>query len=474
MLFSKRGKILKKNIVKIMSGAMVSLLLLFGTISCSVDSDDENTAGGSGNVVDPVNPTGTVSIDANVSKVTVTFKDAEYEGKNGDVSFTLVNGQNSNAKIPEWVRKSHDLVGWDSSVEGVTVKTALTADVTFTAKWRKYYTVTFRDSEVADITTNEDVTKKVYEDADVKIVDAPSWAKTGYTLSWNSSIEGVNIDSEITRDVTFTAVWAGRTAYTVTYKDAEGGSNADVTETVYDGDKPANVPAWTKEHYTLSWNPSTDVAITADTTFTAVWTEDEKFTVTFKDAEDGTNADVVQTVYINEKATVPNWAKEGYNLVWTSSVDGLTPTSAITADVTFTAEWKTAPKIVLLSFEKSGSKDTTAKYKLSPADSGITVTVSGKVSTTAFEYDVDGDGTKESYANPLKMETTTNVTISGSKGKKVKIVTDGASKKININGTKVATDNTGCYEVAATGNTGDTLVITKADSLNVAVIVIGE
>ncbi len=354
-------------------GALLALLLTAGYafLGCSHSSDSSDDGNSNAVVENPasepqVNPSeedekiGTVSIATSVSKVTVTFSDDDYDGKNDDVVVTLVQGQNSSAKIPEWTREGYDLTDWESSVEGLTVKTALSEDVKFTAEWTKFYTVTFKDSEVEGIDTNADVTQKILETSATRTASVPSWTKNGYTLSWESSVDGVTVESEITEDVTFTAKWAARTAYTVTFKDGENG-NDDVTEKVYDGDKAVNVPAWTKEHYTLSWESSVDGVtvdseITQNVTFTAKWTEYEKFTVTFKDADGGTNADDVQTVYINEKATVPSWTKDGYKLTWTSSVDGLTATSAITADVTFTAVWTEIPDETVILFDNNGSK----------------------------------------------------------------------------------------------------------------------
>lgn len=302
-------------------------------------------------------------------KYTVTFTD-DGESENEDVVLKIKKGTKiAQEDIPEWTNtdslNTYKLVEWeaDSEHSSLTVNSSITSDVTFTAGWRKYFTITFVDSEATGgdetIAAVENVEKEVFEN---EKTTAPEWEKDGYTLSWTPAFDS---NVEITSNATYTALWTPRTKYTVTYKDSaafEGDAvNADEAETVYEGDIPEKVPSWVKEHYNLSWESSVDgVAvnseITEDVTFTAKWQEYEKFTVTFKDADGGTNADDVQSVYINEKAVVPSWVKEGYILTWTSSVAGLTATSAITATVTFTAVWTEIPDETVILFDNNGSK----------------------------------------------------------------------------------------------------------------------
>lgn len=323
---------------------------------------------------------------------TVTFtnsdENASEENKSSEIKVVKGNTISEDA-IPAWTNSdtsnTYDLE-WTSDVDGYTISSKIKADVEFTSNWRKYYTVTFKDSEVTDADTNADVTQKVYDDASSKTVTAPSWEKTGYTLSWTPAFDST---AEVSADATYTAVWTARAKYTVTYKDVsaydEDTVNEDSTEEVYEGDKPASVPSWTKTHYTLSWTKDgetvtpSETEITADTTFTASWTEDAKYTVTFVDSEissDVTEGEAIaaetdseldtQTVYEGEYAELPGWAsssrtnKADYTVTWTSSVDGLTPSTAITADVTFTASWAKTPAETVITFNKDGSAtDTT-------------------------------------------------------------------------------------------------------------------
>jgi len=472
----------KKFLERTLAATIGVLAMLW--IGCSADS-----SGGNGEPTE-TEKNGTVSIAATVSKVTVTFSDSKYDGKNDDVVVTLVQGQNSSANIPEWTRTGYKLTSWESSLDGITVKNALSEDVTFTAQWTKFYTVTFKDSEVEGFDTNADVTQEILEDAATKNANVPSWTKTGYTLSWESSVDGLTAESEITEDVTFTAKWAARTAYTVTYKDNENG-NADVTEKVYDGDKVNNVPAWTKEHYTLSWDGDTTAAITDNVTFTAIWTENRYYTVKFVDSEisaDVTGGEAIaaesdatndtQKVYDGEKAVLPAWAsservnKAAYTATWTSSVEGLTPSSALTAsegvtEITFTASWTKTPDKYVITFGGSGKTPTIA---VSPTGT-LSATVSGSIDSKTSDSITYAETTTTSW---LKMESSTSIELSGltaSSKANVTIVTNSNTGGIKINSTSYTASNK-IVTTPVTVNSNGKITITKGDSIDIAIIVV--
>ena len=267
------------------------------------------------------------------------------------------------------------------------------------------YTVTFKDAEGG---SNATVTKKVKNGSALAESDIPAWKKDGCELSWSSSETGVTTASKITKDVTFTAVWTG--LFTVKFVDSDG-KKETVTKTIKSGAvvPASDVPAWTKDHYTLSWDKDVAAAITTDTTFTSVWTENAKFTVKFVDsAVDGIAAETdasldAQTVYSGEKASLPAWAsasrtnKKDYTVTWTSSVAGVTPTSAITQDVTFTASWSKTPSETVITFEKSGAATNTTivsgasakSYKTNQtyttaAGTAIETTYGAKLNSTGF------------------------------------------------------------------------------------------
>lgn len=357
-----------------------------------------------------------------------------------------------------------------------------------------HVTVIFKDS---DENGNESVTTVIKSGSTVV---PPSWEKENFALTWiDGNGKEADFDDSISlsegeteKTVTFTAKW--ETTYTVTFKD-ESGTNADVTVDVISGEVVGSVPEWTREHFTFAgWTSSvagltTDSAITGDVTFTAKWTEDAKYTVKFVDS-DGVNAEKTQTVYNGEKANIPTWTKENYSLSWTSSVEGLTTDSAITGDVTFTANWTEKPKCsncgthyatedaanncgkqegcpkygALTTITFSGTKTASA----SSDNDAIAVSITGSIKSGATI--VYNDVT---YNPVVKMESSTVITISGAAGKTIKVVCD-AAKAIKYNGSKkvsAVADGT-AYVATFTAPDGDSFTINKGDTLNIAVIFI--
>ena len=357
-----------------------------------------------------------------------------------------------------------------------------------------HVTVIFKDS---DENGNESVTMVIKSGS---TVIPPSWEKENFALTWiDENGKEADFDNSISlsegeteKTVTFTAKW--ETTYTVTFKD-ESGTNADVTVDVISGEVVGSVPEWTREHFTFAgWTSSvagltTDSVITGDVTFTANWTEDAKYTVKFVDS-DGVNAEDTQTVYNGEKANLPAWTKENYSLSWTSSVEGLTIDSAITGDVTFTANWTELPKCTNCGthYATEDAANNCGKQEGCPKYGALTtITFSGtKTASASSDNDaiaVSITGNIKSGAtivyndvtyNPVvKMESLTVITISGAAGKTIKVVCD-AAKAIKYNAsTKVSAVADGTAYVATfTAPDGDSFTINKGDTLNVAVIFI--
>ena len=357
-----------------------------------------------------------------------------------------------------------------------------------------HVTVIFKDSGENG---NESVTMVIKSGS---TVIPPSWEKENFALTWiDENGKETDFDDlislsegETEKTVTFTAKW--ETTYTVTFKD-ESGTNADVTVDVISGEVVGSVPEWTREHFTFAgWTSSvsgltTDSVITGDVTFTANWTEDAKYTVKFVDS-DGANAEDIQTVYNGEKANVPAWTKENYRLSWTSSVEGLTTDSAITGDVTFTANWTELPKCTNCGthYATEDAANNCGKQEGCPKYGALTtITFSGtKTATVSSDNDaitavVIGNVTKTDYVyngekyNPLlKMESSTSLKLTGVKNKKITIITCGyktaTKRNIKVAGTNYAASEND--EVIIEDISDDEIEITKGDQLNVAVIFI--
>ncbi len=140
-------------------------------------------------------------------------------------------------------------------------------------------------------------------------------------------------------------------------------------------------------------NVSVDVTITDETTY---------YTVEFVDAtEEGYTSNETKTYKVKsgEKVTAPDWERPGYLLTWSSSVSGLTPTSAITADVTFTTVWTEKPKETVITFVGSDSK-----FTASGNPSGY-VTASGEKSYKSAQTYTTAAGTEISVVKGIKLNS---------------------------------------------------------------------
>ncbi len=304
-----------------------------------------------------------------------------------------------------------------------------------------HVTVIFKDN---DENGNESVTMVIKSGS---TVIPPSWEKENFALTWiDENGKEADFDDlislsegETEKTVTFTAKW--ETTYTVTFKD-ESGTNADVTVDVISGEVVGSVPEWTREHFTFAgWTSSvagltTDSEITGDVTFTAKWTEDAKYTVKFVDS-DGANAEDTQTVYNGEKANVPTWTKENYSLSWTSSVEGLTTDSAITGDVTFTANWTELPKCTNCGTHYATAEDV----EKCAVKSGC----KGFVAVNAGTYNLSTKGTLFKKQSAGASQTVSGITVTcaiDSKGANLKINAGEVSFAISSAMTLKFTDST--------------------------------
>lgn len=162
---------------------------------------------------------------------------------------------------------------------------------------------------------------------------------------------------------------------TVIFKDSGENGNESVTMVIKSG-STVIPPSWEKENFALTWidengkEADFDDSISLSegetektVTFTAKW--ETTYTVTFKD-ESGTNADVTVDVISGEVVeSVPEWTREHFTFAgWTSSVADLTTDSAITGDVTFTANWTEDAKYTVKFVDSDGvnAEDTQTVY----------------------------------------------------------------------------------------------------------------
>ena len=442
-----------KNALKAMFGAAVVLMLLF-VAGCSSDDSGSDTGAVTASTVTSISAVAkssswtegdTVSVD----DITVTATYSDNSTKTVSTGYTL----SGDTTLKAGANTITVTYGEKTTTVTITAKTkasggeeektgTVSIEVTVDGKYKcsvcgtEYdtkaeaencaheagcpgweYTVTFNDAEGG---SNATVIKKVKNGSTLAESDIPTWAKDGFELSWSSSEANVTTASKITKDVTFTAVWTG--LFTVKFVDSDG-NEGTVTKTVKNGDvvPASDVPAWTKDHYTLSWNGDTTAAITADTTFTSVWTENAKFTVRFVDsavdeiAAETDSALDTQSIYSGEKASLPAWAsasrvnKKDYTVAWTSTVAGVTPTSAITQDVTFTATWTKTPTETVITFcNASGDTYTSAG---NPTDYVQATSNSKDYGKSSYQSYTTSAGTTVSVRYGVKLNSSGNIVL---------------------------------------------------------------
>lgn len=298
---------------------------------------------------------------------------------------------------------------------------------------------------------------------------------------------------------------------TVIFKDGGENGNESITKVIKSG---SNVvpPSWEKENFALTWIDENGKEADFDNsislsegetektvTFTAKW--ETTCTVTFKD-ESGTNADVTVDVISGEVVgSVPEWTREHFTFAgWTSSVAGLTTDSAITGDVTFTANWTELPKCTNCgthyatedAVNNCGKQEGCPKYGVKTiialvgtdgnvisGNSNVTVTgsVNKKVDNGAITIEYEG----VPYST-VKFDSKASAVVTATAGQKITVVGSlpvGKQKCITVtdaNGIETTykldskTTEITTYVQSFTSTGSDT--IKKGDTTSIALIII--
>ena len=261
--------------------------------------------------------------------------------------------------------------------------TAVTADVTYTAKFKatvNTYTVTWVDEDGTVLETSE----VEYGTVPTYPGDTPTKAGNAqytYTFKgWNPEIEAV------TRDVTYKATYEQTVnKYTVTWKNEDDTELATSevkygTVPTYPGDTPTKAA---DEQYTYTfkgWTPEI-VAVTGDATYTATFTDTIRtYTVTWKNW-DGTELEKDENV---EYGAEPEYNGEtptrAATAQYTYTFNGWVPAvSSVTGDVTYTATFTETLNEYTVMWKNGDTviKSEKVDYGDTPVYSGETPTKEG-------------------------------------------------------------------------------------------------
>lgn len=323
----------------------------------------------------------TVTIDPKTVK-TEKVDGVDYAPLNGETTLTVKNGD-----------------------ENVTIHFPIPAGkVTMPS-----YTVTFKDGAneavFKDETQQVEYGKPIPSHADPV---RPGYNFTGWTSEPANYQPGTG--TMPANNITFTAQWTEKTSVTISYVAKEGGSVNKVSESLNpDTGEATGSTATASTGYTFDgWYSDSECTeakkVGGQATFiptkpTTGWVDGTTFyakftkntyTVTYTDGVDG--AEVFADDEHNNVAygdTIPVFTngtptREGYNFIgWASSVEGVTPSSAMPAsNVTFTAQWKEKDKVTINYVAKTGGSVTLANETLNP-DTGVAV---GSTATASTGY----------------------------------------------------------------------------------------
>ena len=246
-------------------------------------------------------------------------------------------------------RTGYTFGGWYTAKNGAGTQflatTAVPKDLTVYAKWTEIptYTVTFVDG-----VGNTIVAKTVYKGTAVVAPGNPT--RDGFTFAgWDKPY------TNVTSDLTVTALWiANAQAVTVTF-DSQGGSVVNPSTT--DKGKTVVLPTPTREHFVFDgWftaatggtQVTSPMTANDNVTLYARWTPVATYTLKY-DANLGSGSMPSATYYDQDTATVANndFVRIGYSFVsWNTAADksGTTyvpgASLTMTGDVTLYAQWQ--------------------------------------------------------------------------------------------------------------------------------------
>ncbi len=255
-----------------------------------------------------------ITSDLTVTAQYVRLWTVQFKGHDGTVLKTEEVRDGGAATAPAAPAREHyTFSGWDIAFSNVTDNLIVTATYTEVAK----VTVTFMDYDGSLLGTAE-----VYPGEAAVAPIAPTHAHRVFN-GWDKDF------TNVMEDMTVTATYTEDEKFTVVFKDYDG--TVIDTVTVYIGEAATAPASPSREHYTFSgWDKAFD-NVTESITVTATYTENAKFTVTFKD-HDGTVLDTV-TVYVGEAATAPAVpARENYTFAgWDKAFTDITEDLEVTA-----------------------------------------------------------------------------------------------------------------------------------------------
>ena len=305
-----------------------------GTITgCTAGQEEGKTANG---VFIAASGWFTQSPGAQITGEVIGAYTVTFQSEGGSEVASQIRANAPAARSADPTKEGYTFIGWyngESEWDFETPVTAVTADLTLTAKWQiNRYTITFDTaggSEVPSIT----------QDYGTAITPPAAPTRTGYTFAgWDKTIPSTMPAG----DMAITAQWQ-LNQYTITFDTAGGSEVPSITQDYGTAiTAPANP---TKTGYTFAgWDKTIPSTMPAENiTLTARWTVNQ-YTITFK-PENGGQDIVIKQDYGTAITAPANPTKTGYTFAgWDKTI----PTTMPAGDMTITARWTENRVIVII------------------------------------------------------------------------------------------------------------------------------
>lgn len=319
---------------------------------------------------------------------------------------------------------------YDSS-DGSILYEGVTANITITASCKAvgtFFTVTYN----ANSGTVSPNTEQVIKDGNPTF---PTPTRSGYNFKgWQVNGSGTAYfdpeDYTVTGDVTFVASWAA--VYTVTF-NSNGGSSSPASQSVETGSTFTFPSAGTKAHYSFDgWTSTgsepyyavgaTSPAVTGTITYTAHWTADAQYTVTYTAGANGSGsfADTNQwsgsyTLKAFDALTGVSAASgyqfKNYTVNGQPKDPGDTITLSAATAVTVNFEEKPQESVVACTFSDLYDTNTVIDEADIELDANITIQFNKREGGTATQYYTNGSAVRWYGGGTLSVNGGTGVTI---------------------------------------------------------------
>jgi len=301
------------------------------------------------------------------------------EGDHGSLSGTAVTSGlslgDTTPAAPTVIPDAH----WEFSHWDPTPTTTVTGDATYTAQYTPVeYTVTY-DPGLHGTFTAQVTTGLNYGDATPAAPATPGdagWSFNGWSPTPTTTVEG---------NATYVAQWT-QDEYTVRYEPGTQGTfSVQETTGLHYGDATPTAPTPTgNAGFTFTgWNPTPTPTVTGNATYVAQWSTDE-YTVRYEPGAHGTFT-AQETTGLNYGDATPTAPATPGDPGWTFTGWSPTPTTTVTGNATYVAQWTQDEYVVryepgthgtFTAQETSGLNygDATPAAPATPGDPGWTFT----------------------------------------------------------------------------------------------------